>query len=220
MINLSDLAARISKTGKSKNAREKSAGYHIIRNKIYHCAGATNPGLHLVSGADPLSFEALSENLARDCGHVYFAHKPLSDDPDHFVEIDQHLSKDSQHVFYADRIISDDAPNFQLIEKIDSLTYCKDKHSIFVNGARCEGPDVTSFEPLQHGYARDCINVYLMGHASFKTIEGADPDSFQVINQYCSFDKKHVYWRGLRLTDCEPSTYEALNGKHFPVKGL
>lgn len=129
------------------------------------------------------------------------------------VRIDKHLSKDSQCVYHADRIISQDAPHFELIAEMDSFTFYKDQQNIFVNGIRFDGADVESFELLRHGYARDKTRVYLMGCASFKTIEDADPESFQVINQYYSLDQKHVYWRGSRLTDCEPSTYEALNAK-------
>ena len=168
MINISALARRIKKAGKSRESHPKEAGYRI--------------------------------------------------DPDHFIEVDCHISKDSNHVFYAGRIISNDPDHFQLIAKIDSLTYYKDRESIFVNGTRFDGPDVTSFEPLPHGYSRDCIHAYLISHTSFKIIKGANPDSFQVLNQYYSLDEKHVYWRGSKLTDCEPSTYEVLNAKHFPGK--
>ncbi|MCF0064284.1 DKNYY domain-containing protein [Dyadobacter chenwenxiniae] len=164
-----------------------------------------------IPGADPSSFVVLGYACGKDCNHIYTAYKIVSDDPDHFVKIDRHLSKDSKCIYYADRVISYDAPHFQLLAKVDGFTYFKDGHSIFVNGVRFDQPDVLSFEPLRHGYSRDAAHVYLLGPASFKIVEGADPGSFQVINQYYSLDQNHVYWRGDRLTDCEPSTYEALN---------
>ncbi|WP_026632427.1 DKNYY domain-containing protein [Dyadobacter alkalitolerans] len=164
-----------------------------------------------IPGADPCSFVVLGYASGRDCNHIYTAYKIVSDDPDHFVKIDRHLSKDSRCIYYADRVISHYASHFQLIAKVDGFTYFRDKHSIFVNGVRLDDPDVDSFEALRHGYSRDAVHVYLMGSASLKIIEGADPASFQVINQYYSLDNKHVYWRGSQLTECEPSTYEALN---------
>ncbi|MCF2506311.1 DKNYY domain-containing protein [Dyadobacter sp. CY107] len=178
---------------------------YAIDEKFVYYKGKTIPG------ADPSSFVVLGYAWGKDCNHIYTAYKIVSNDPDHFVKIDRHLSKDSKCIYYADRVISYDAPHFQLLAKVDGLTYFKDRHSIFVNGIRVKEPDVRSFEPLRHGYSRDGDHVYLMGPASFKIMEGADPESFQVINQYYSLDQNHVYWRGARLIDCEPSTYEALN---------
>jgi hypothetical protein len=146
--------------------------------------------------------------------------KSVPDASSKFVKIDKHLSKDSKCVYHAGRIISRDALHFELIGEMDSFTFYKDQHSIFVNGFRFDGVDINSFEPLRHGYARDKTRVYLMGNATLKTIKGADSQSFQVINQYYSLDKKHVYWRGSLLTDCEPSTYEALNDKKLLKKTL
>jgi len=186
-------------------SRLPSIRQYAIDEKFVYYKGKT------ISGADPSSFVVLGYSWGKDCNHIYTAYKIVSNDPDHFVKIDRHLSKDSKCIYYADRVISYDAPHFQLLAKADGFTYFKDRQSIFVNGARFNEPDVHSFEPLRHGYARDSGHVYLLGPASWKIVEGADPESFQVINQYYSLDRNHVYRRGTRFIDCEPSTYEALN---------
>ncbi|MCK4635671.1 MAG: DKNYY domain-containing protein, partial [Candidatus Moranbacteria bacterium] len=85
-------------------------------------------------------------------------------------------------------------------------------HSHFLNA------DFTSFEVIDsqyHHYAKDKDHVYYTG----KIIDGADQDSFEVLNYNYSRDKKHIYFYGQILDkNFHSSTFKVFNYSYIEDK--
>ena len=62
-----------------------------------------------------------------------------------------------------------------------------------------------SFRALDGPYASDSQRVYWMG----KTIAGADPSTFRVLNAdfECSADQVHAYYRQSVIPDADPRSF-------------
>ena len=62
-----------------------------------------------------------------------------------------------------------------------------------------------SFRALDGPYASDSQRVYWMG----KTIAGADPSTFRVLNAdfECSADQVHAYYRQSVIADADPRSF-------------
>lgn len=99
--------------------------------------------------------------------------------------------------------------------------WATDADSVFFNGVRLEGAERASFEALGgfmcrdameegYAYAKDGNAVYLNAET---TLPGADPASFQLIPDSCSFarDKNHVYYKGRILPGASPASSRAFS---------
>ncbi len=66
-------------------------------------------------------------------------------------------------------------------------------------------PDLASFRPLDGPYASDYGHVYWMG----KTIDGASPNTFRILNAdfECSADDKYAYYRRSIIANADPRTF-------------
>ena len=76
---------------------------------------------------------------------------------------------------------------------------------MFYFADRIVDPDLASFRPLDGPYASDSGHVYWMG----KTIDGADPNTFRVLNAdfECSADDRHAYYRRTVIANADPRTF-------------
>jgi hypothetical protein len=66
--------------------------------------------------------------------------------------------------------------------------------------ARLEAPSLT----------KDVKTVYFRGQA----LEGADPQTFMIINKYYEKDRGHVYFGAIAMKTANPETFAVLNGKY------
>ena len=70
------------------------------------------------------------------------------------------------------------------------VRYVGDKNGIYFENRKIKGADVSNFEILEDGYAKDKVNIYFISAFDFsekaRKLEGADAASFRVKNAYSS----------------------------------
>lgn len=186
--------------------------------------------------ADPASFVLLDRpDFARDRDHVYQRDRVLSDDPVHFELLGGNLAKDGEAVYWSDgSVLSDDPAHFGIVSDTDHYLFTKDSRTVHVNGipigdadpatfgvlargyARDDGgifyftdripdADAASFEVLQGSFARDARHAYWMG----KAIPAADGASFRVLNANfeCAADRARAYFRNEVVAGADPRSF-------------
>ncbi|MCE7064775.1 DKNYY domain-containing protein [Dyadobacter sp. CY326] len=168
----------------------------------------------LLKDADSETFEVLDFGLGKDANHVYSRHNVISDDAAHFVKIDGGLFKDSQHVYSGDQIVSDDPNNIKYLGEFGYIKYFSDSKGILANKIRIDSVDVQSFKPLEHGYAIDHSQVFIIQDARLEKVENAHTPSFEVISRFYSKDASSVFWRGDKLPGANPATFKIISEEH------
>ncbi len=88
--------------------------------------------------------------------------------------------------------------------------YGKDKNAVYMLARKVEGMDPDSFQLLADEYYVKDKNHAYYGIAEPKIIEGADPDSFLVIDYFLSKDKNGVYYQDRKMVDADAATFELL----------
>ena len=175
-----------------------------------------HPRVIVVDGADPASFRVLARDIAKDARQVYDEGKPrrvldvasfelLDDgfardrlagychldaiagsDGATFVRLDAHHAKDRARAYYCEL-------------ETDGGTRPAYPHAVPLAAGR-----VTSFKPLEHGYAVDGEAVYYRG----QVLADADPATFAVLgapeNGADAGDARHRYAMGRRLAATPP----------------
>lgn len=125
------------------------------------------------------------------------------------------IAKDKNHVYRGTDIMPDlDAKTFTRLER----NYFKDKNNIYhykFGFGKLDFLDVNSFEVLggsEGSYVKDEDFVY-QDLEALEKLEGADPDTFTVINQFYAKDKNHVYVGKEMLEGANPETFKAEGNK-------
>jgi hypothetical protein len=159
-----------------------------------------------VEGADPASFEPLTEGFARDKNRGYQAFRrpvPFSHGPS-FEPVSKSYAKDRERVFYVSRT-SDGEPQQAVVPGADPTTfkaftydYATDARRIYYEQRVLKG-DPATFQPLDFGYARTGDTVFHRG----EPMRGADPASFAVLEEVTdeatARDKAWLYKDGERV---------------------
>lgn len=160
--------------------------------------------------ADPKTFVILDENFAKDDNNVFCRGKNFGADGKSFVILDRPgFAKDKDRVYLYDRIIDADPNTFSFV---GTFGLAKDKNRVYYNDMVIEADPNTfeiinldkaglNFQPI---FLKDKSRVYYIETVNgfVYKIEGADPQSFKVLEKcacaevYCGYyagDKNSVY---------------------------
>lgn len=166
-------------------------------------------------------------------------------DKDSFVIADENaFSYDKKNVYYAGRKLNDISSNGFKVTRLDNrpnlpINFLNDNKNIYklidvfdeetgelksVKTTVVKNPKVDSktFELFDHweNYFRDKNNVYYENELykmGLKKIEGADRNSFEVLNSEFSKDKNNVYYYGNKIMGINPDGFEFV-GNEFVFK--
>lgn len=155
----------------------------------------------LLEGADPNTFEAISDLYGKDTSQVYYRGKPIQGaDPASFSLINLQWGRDRNDIYIQDRPIKAcDPATFELLKD----GWEKDSECVYRGSAQLENADPKTFTVLNYWFGKDSSHVY----DSFpRIIEGADAATFKLqkgLCKVCAEDKNHCY-RYEEVVDCAP----------------
>lgn len=162
---------------------------------VFHCDS-------IMHGADPKTFKVHADLLTEDANDYYWNGEPI------------HVADKATFV------VLSDSPEF-----IDFANWGKDKYNGYCfhySGATTiPNIDYESFHRIipsnslnEEHYAADKFRVYF--HAD--VVEGADPETFQLVTDDIGKDKHHVYYKG-KATNVQDYNKLTKIGNHFYTDG-
>ena len=174
------------------NYKDKNSVYYVDENN-------REVSLKILKGADPATFEF--GVISKDKNSVFINNQKLEGvSSKGFEVLDDtfNFMKDYKNVYYLDR-------------ESDGITYK-------VKVLDTKGIDITSLEFLGYSYNkyyRDKNNIYFLNDKDdkmeFEKLVGANPKTFEIIDDYFARDDKNLYIFGYKLDGIDPKTFETLN---------
>lgn len=155
-----------------------------------------------VKGADAKSFKSVWEFYGIDRNHAYYGEKLIPNAiGSSFEVIDGNFSRDGKDYFYSDKALNVcDYESFVIHDFNGAygnwLSY--DDQCAYFQKSRIPLVDRASFEILIGGYTKDKANVYY----GSRIVEGADPESFEMIGNTFAGKDKHSCFNGFDRVDC------------------
>lgn len=193
-----------------------------------------------IAGADAGSFEALTENYAKDRSHVWYAdtyrkgqeyyaivHARVTEltgaDPATFVSLDSSdgslargYAKDKARVWFEGQQFTADAASFTVLE----YGFAKDAVSGYYMRQAIPGSDGPTFAGIDSAWSKDARHVWWSdvdlgstppGALVTRMAEGADPATFQALENGYGKDAKHVYFQGNVVEGADPATFQVFD---------
>jgi hypothetical protein len=143
-----------------------------------------------VEGADPASFEDITDDYGKDATQVYYQFRAIPGaDPATFNVFNIQWGRDANDIYLQDRPIEAcDPDTFVLLDG----NWERDDKCVYRNWAKLEDADPASFVVLNFWFAKDKNHVY---SNDLSIIEGADPATFKVqeVCKVCGQDKNGCY---------------------------
>ena len=174
------------------NYKDKNSVYYVDENN-------GEVSLKILKGADPATFEF--GVISKDKNSVFIGNQKLEGvSSKGFEVLDDtfNFMKDYKNVYYLDR-------------ESDGITYK-------VKVLDTKGIDIPSLEFLgdsYNQYYRDKNNIYFLNDKDdkmeFEKLVGANPKTFEIIDDYFARDDKNLYIFGYKLDGIDPKTFETLN---------
>jgi hypothetical protein len=175
--------------------------FEVLKGKGY-ANDTSNVFYHwqLVEGADPASFEALSNLYGKDARQVYYQGKVIPGaNPERFEVMNIQWGRDEKDIYLQDRpILACDPASFKFLKD----GWQRDAECAYREGRKVERADAGSFEVLNFWYAKDKNFVY---DTFPRIIEGADAATFKLREgkcQVCAQDKNRCY-RYEEVVECD-----------------
>ncbi|MGZ5377934.1 MAG: DKNYY domain-containing protein [Mycobacterium sp.] len=183
-----------------------AGGYHVRGEKVYYLHSFPGDAFE-IDGADAASFLAFDQTYARDESTVYVDGRPLPGaDAATFELLDRpDFASDARHVYQRDCRLSDDPTHFELLDG----NLSKDSAAVYWSDGEVLSDDPAHFAIISNAdyylFTRDSRTVHVNG----KPIEGADPQTFRVLNAdfECTADARHAYYRNSVVAGADPSTF-------------
>jgi hypothetical protein len=175
----------------------------------------------ILSASDPQTFQILENEYTLDCDSVYFKGKTMAGaDSKTFNTIGHYYGKDKNAIYRLGQILNEieDPETFRLLappekkdknsfdffkaEKTDYLDrWGRDKANYYREGRKIKGIDYSTFTLLDDGYGsyvRDRYHVFYCEYPHSFIIEGADTETFEILNKYMDTakDRNHYYEYG------------------------
>ena len=150
-----------------------------------------------VEGADPVSFELITEHYGRDADHVYYELELVPGaDPATFKVFDTQWGRDANDIYLQYRPLDACDPSSFVLLKPD---WEKDDQCVYRNLSKVPEADPASFVVLNYYFAKDKNHVYSNDPG---IIEGADPETFKVNSTCyaCGEDKNGCYIRNKKAS--------------------
>jgi hypothetical protein len=177
-------------------------GYKVENNQVYYeyWNEADGQGKRLIESADANTFQKLdfdchcSFDFGKDKLHLYMDGEPISNiDPNTFKFIGNYVftDKNAAYFFGFYNNINDCAIKGVEPGKLQLLNYPWSKaENILIHGAdTLLISDIDDFVPLDKDWGKTKKFVVY----DSKILEGADPETFKIINSYTGKDKNNVY---------------------------
>ncbi len=170
---------------------------------------------------------------------IYFLGTKIKNaDADTFKILNGGYSKDKSFVYYREQIIEVSDPDaFKVLHS--NIGLALDKNFIYGEGKRIEGSDPNTFQLLNSHYTKDKNHVYYQGQIvkeansdSFEIMSGkrsnlakdkyavysygeriADLGTFQVLDDYYSKDKNHVFYSYRKIEGADSATFEIISSR-------
>lgn len=185
-----------------------------------------------IEAVDVMSFVHLGKYYAKDKNSIYLNGRKMNIDinPEYFEIVGKDVIKDNKSVFFSEfnfdinefeyiKASGIDAPSFKFLSSCRCVEgscgyYFTDDNRVFINKEKNETIDRKSFEIVGSQesnsdmfsddlYSRDSNNVYIN---CGDVIEGADPQSFKLLEDGYAEDKNNTYYNG-KNTKLLPSVY-------------
>ena len=171
------------------NYKDKNSVYYVDENN-------GEVSLKILKGADPATFEF--GVISKDKNSVFINNQKLEGVSSKGFEIldnEFDFVKDYKNVYYLDR-------------ESDGITYK-------VKVLDTKGIDITSLEFLGYSYNkyyRDKNNIYFLNDKDdkmeFEKLVGANPKTFEIIDDYFARDDKNVYFFNKKVIGVDAKTFE------------
>ena len=164
--------------------------------------------------ADYNSFEKVTDNFIKDKDQVFFlqnkSFQPILATPASFKGIDKRLhAMDATRVYWVFYVKKKGMsyltiPHDNTKEvKVLSTHFLRIGNAIYYDGILKRNMDGSSFEVIDHSYAKDAKQVYYKD----QIVSGADPASFRKLKESYTFvDKNGTYEKGKRVAKKEQET--------------
>ena len=170
---------------------------------------------NLIPDADAESFEVIDEFHGKDKHRVYHCSDAFeAADRDSFHGLGNSFARDKHHAYYYMRVLPEaDPKTFSVYDPNHWTSFAKDARHVYDHSAQIL-PDVDcdSFTPFpQSLFGRDAIHVYY----SSDLITGADPNSFELINDNYAKDHSHVYLHQHHLEGAMPSSFSIIRDDYI-----
>ena len=192
--------------------KDKNSVYSMTQN------GAYDSGRFPIKGADSATFEAVADPAycrtdctfdAHDKNHRYLrgviVETETSDSSTIFDDQNSptKYAKDAAYVYFDNKVVSAaDLKTFVIIGQSGSVfnagrSYAKDKKRVYLDGEVLASADPNTFMFIKTGageltnFAKD--KKYVYSSSIGEIVQGADPGSFLVVNEFYAKDKSSVY---------------------------
>ena len=183
------------------------------KNAVYYEDNDGDISLKILKGADPATFEF--GIISKDKNSVFIGNQKLEGMSSKGFEVlndSLDFVKDYKNVYYLDR-------------ESDGITYK-------VKVLDTKGVDIPSFEFLgdsYNKYYRDKNNIYFLNDKDdkmeFEKLVGANPKTFEIIDDYFARDDKNVYFFNKKVIGVDVKTFEEVgydiikdkNGLHILI---
>jgi len=192
--------------------KDKNSVYSMTQN------GAYDSGRFPIKGADPATFVAVTDPAycrgdctfdAQDKNHRYLRGVIVQTETSYSATIfdaqnsPTKYAKDVAYVYFDNKIVSAaDVKTFAVIGQSGSVfnagrSYAKDKKRVYVDGEILASADPNTFMFIKTktgeltNFAKD--KKYVYSSSIGEIVQGADPGSFLVVNEFYAKDKSSVY---------------------------
>jgi len=192
---------------------EKDTRYSKDKNNIYY-AGHNVVQLQDV---DKDSFVIGEENsFSYDKKNVYYAGRKLNDISPNGFKVTRLVNRPNISINF----LNDNKNIYKFIEEYDEKTgELKSVKTAVVKNPKVDSKTFELFDYWEN-YFRDKNNVYYENELykmGLKKIEGADRNSFEILNSEFSKDKNNVYYYGNKIKGISPDGFEFI-GNEFVFK--
>ena len=191
----------------------ENSNYSKDKNNIYYA------GYNVVQlqDVDKNSFTIVEdENFSYDKNNVYYAGRKLNDISPNGFKVTRLVNRRNRPINF----LNDNKNIYKFIEEYDEET--SELKSVKTAVVKNPKVDSKTFEVFDYweNYFRDKNNVYYENELykmGLKKIEGADRNSFEILNSEFSKDKNNVYYYGNKMKGISPDGFEII-GNEFVFK--
>jgi hypothetical protein len=163
-----------------------------------------------IAGADAASFEKLGRSgFARDRSQVYYQGKPLEGaDAATFENLKGSYWRDKDRVYYFDHPIEGADPGSYGLLRSD---WARDANNVYVGADPVNPKDLATFEIVNNNWARDSLWYYPAQYARHAPIEVLDRETFQILDGVWAKDCCRVFYFNRIVEGADPATFEVVN---------
>lgn len=185
--------------------KHATSSYFVDKNDVYLHVNYIETNELLPLGANPKTFELLSNGFSRDSKNLYYAlngtwsnNSPIlidNGDPDSFEDLSGPYAKDKNNVYFGRRphegfasctsIKGADQASFKVITFNQMGAFAKDSNNVYYDNKVYSEPDINTVQTIagMSDVIMDKNNLYVGGwSAKPSKVEGIDAQTFRITN--------------------------------------